>query len=47
MMINAQYFKWYNGSCTVVSYSYKTKVLKLIAIDGEYPHITELQCEDK
>jgi hypothetical protein len=47
LMKKSKYFKWYNGSAEIVSYSYETKVLKLISIDGEYPNITEIQCKDK
>jgi hypothetical protein len=45
MKIPSLYFKWYNGSATIVSYSYQTKVLKLISINGEYPNITVFQCK--
>lgn len=47
MMIKSYYFKWYNGSNSIISYSYKTKILKLIHIGGEYPSITELECKEK
>lgn len=36
-------FVWYNGSETVISYNYKTKMLRLINT-GEYVSVNELNC---